>query len=128
MQREDARMARYGRPASVLIIEIARPSDPDDGTASATADATAEATAAIRREARETDRVARFGASRFHVLLPETDERDAAVLAERIARACRATLPDGMDGERAIRVAVASPAGGGTLDEALRLAEARLDA
>ena len=54
----------------------------------------------LRDHARETDRIARVGPTRFHVLLPETSEPEAAVLAERVRATCR---------ERGARSAPACP-------------------
>ncbi len=73
---------------------------------------------AIRKAARETDRVARIGPGRFHVLLPETEEGEAAAVAERIRAAC---------GETPLHVAAASPSRGQTLIDALGLAIARIE-
>lgn len=139
MRHEDERIARYGRPASVLVIEIRTSAS---GGVDHRADMTA-LSAAIREQARETDHVARAGTDRFHVLLPETDEREATFLAERMVRAGREALGGDAapitpgDATKAARVAssevptvrasVASPAGGGTLVEALRVAGRRLD-
>ncbi len=120
VRQEDARVARYGRPASVIVVEITLP------TNGAEERHIARAGSAIRAQARETDRVARVGPMRFHVLLPETDEPEATALAERIARACREALPASIQPETAVRATAASPAGGGTLLDALKLASARI--
>lgn len=119
MRQEDARVARYGRPASVVVVEVTLPAN------GAEERHVARIGAAIRAHARETDRVARIGPTRFHVLLPETDEPEATALAERIARACRDALPAAVP-EASVRAAAASPAGGGTLEDALKRATARL--
>jgi hypothetical protein len=123
MRQEDARVARYGRPASVLVVEITLPAN------GAEERHVARVGSAIRAQARETDRVARVGPMRFHVLLPETDEPEATALAERVARACREALPAGTTtaSESAVRAAAASPSGGGTLADALKVALARID-
>lgn len=112
LHHEDARVARYGRPASVLVIAI-------EGAPGPMAERAAPAVgSAIRRAARETDRVARTGPGRFHVLLPETEEAEATAVAERIRSAC---------GETKLHVASASPTRGQTLIDALALAVARID-
>jgi len=122
LRHEDARVARYGRPASVIVFDV-------QVAASSTDDRhIGRVGAVIRAQARETDRVARVGPTRFQLLLPETDEREAAALAERITRACRDVLSTGSDPTSGIRAAVASPLGGGSLTDALRLARTRLDA
>ena len=122
MRHEDARVARYGRPASVLLVDLATsPAVGEDRHVR-------KVGAAIRAQLRETDRLARVSPTRFHALLPETDEREATALAERVARACREVVSPATDAERVVRTAVASPVGGGSLTDALRLAGARLEA
>lgn len=120
MRQEDARVARYGRPATVIVVELMLPAN------GAEERHIARVGTAIRAQARETDRVARVGPMRFHVLLPETDEPEGTALAERIARACRESLPTTIQSEAVVRAAAASPAGGGTLVDALKVATARL--
>ncbi len=122
VRHEDARVARYGRPAAVLVVDVVVAANGAEDRY------VARLGSAIRTQVRETDRVARVSPTRFHVLLPETDEREATALAERVARACRDVLPTAPAAESVVRAAVASPAGGGTLTEAVRLAQARLDA
>jgi hypothetical protein len=116
LRHEDARMARYARPASVLVVRV-------EVTRAGSVDRVAARIRDILREhARETDRVARAAADRFHVLLPETDAAEAEVLADRIRAACleRATGPAGSATE--VLVVPASPAHGQTLRDALAAA------
>jgi len=116
LRHEDARMARYGRPASVLVIRI-------DANRAGTADRIAGRVGEIVREhARETDRVTRAAADRYHVLLPETDASQADSLAQRIRRACVDRIPGRVEREPEVVVAPASPAHGETLHDALRAA------
>ena len=75
---------------------------------------------------RATDRVARAGPTRFHVLLPETSETEAAVLAERVRSTCATWGSAGPGLPLVIRAATGTPREGGTLHEALRAAQARL--
>lgn len=127
LEHEDARVARYGRPACVLVVHLdvaagahAERADPKRAAAQRADPERVAATLAlaIRAAARETDRVARVGPGRFHVLLPETDETEAAAIAERIRAAC---------GEHPIHLASASPAQGRTLIDSLAVASARLE-
>jgi GGDEF domain-containing protein len=117
---ESARHARYGRPATVVILEVTGPQDSRaiDRTARALADV-------IRAEGRETDRAVRFGALGFRLLLPETGGRAARTLVARIERAFLATL-DGRSPGVNLCTEVAIPIQTGTLEEALADAEARL--
>lgn len=121
LRHEDARIARYARPASVLIVDVAlAPAGGEDRFAGRIG-------AAIRAEARETDRVARVGPARFHLLLPETDEGEASTLADRICRATRDALPGPPGRAVTVRAAVSSSADGGSLVDALGHAERRLE-
>lgn len=112
LHHEDARVARYGRPASVLVVGL------DLASGAAAERAVPGLGMAIRAAARETDRVARVGPARFHILLPETEEVEAGAVAERIRAAC---------GETPIHVASASPTRGQTLVDSLALAVARVE-
>jgi hypothetical protein len=120
LRNEEARMIRYGRPAAVLIVDV-EPASPRQ------LDRIAQVVGAIvRREAREPDRVARMSPGRFHVLLPETQEREAIALGERIQRACTDLAAMSAAGGANVRTAAAGPSAGQTLGDALRAAEARL--
>lgn len=117
---EASRHARYGRPASVLLLELARRPDGRslDGVALALADL-------IRAEARATDRAVRIGPSSFRLLMPETNARAARHAGARLERAFHlvyAGRPDRPD----LRMEVAAPTRGGSLDDALTEAERRL--
>ena len=119
LRHEDARVARYGRPAAVMTVRLRM-------TTSRTADQYAlRIGGAIRQQARETDRVTRAGPDRFHILLPETLETEATVLAERVRKACVALIPGAPGIE--IVVAAASTSSGGTLLDALRAVHARTE-
>lgn len=81
----------------------------------------------LRREARDTDRVARVAPNRFHVLLPETSEEDALRYIDRARRACEvwftgAALPV------KLRIEAASAGRDQSLTEALAAVEDRLSA
>jgi GGDEF domain-containing protein len=123
-RQEGARHARYGRSASVVLIELTGPlaGEATDRIARRLADA-------IRNEARETDRAVRIGALSFRVLLPETGGRAARRFTERLDRAFHA----GPDGEPrtdgiSLCVEIATPARAASLEDALAEAEARLRA
>jgi GGDEF domain-containing protein len=123
LRHEVARLARYGRPASVVVVQL-------HGAATAALDRVAGRVATtIRERARETDRVTRAASDRFHVLLPETDAVDAAAFAERLHTACLERL-DGRAGASAgleVEAVAASPEPGRTLQDALRDAVVRAD-
>jgi GGDEF domain-containing protein len=123
-RHEGARHARYGRSASVVLIDLTGPlvGEATDRVARRLADA-------IRSEARETDRAVRIGALSFRVLLPETGGRAARRFAERLDHAFR-TRPDGEAGIDGIDlcVEIATPARAASLEDALADAEVRLRA
>ncbi len=114
---EDARIRRYHRSATVVIIELegldklALRMGP--GSIERIVPAVADT---IRRGAREADHVARLGTGRFAVLMPETDEIVAINYVERIRRACELWLEAGAV---ALHLAMgwASSAGDGTLTD-----------
>jgi len=121
LRHEDARVARYGRPAAVLAVRLRVPA-PDGVDQYAV-----RIGGTIRQQARETDRVTRFGPDRFHILLPETLEAEATVLAQRVRTACAALMPDAQGSAVEVLVASASTSRGGTLAEALRTVKARVE-
>jgi hypothetical protein len=120
LRLEAARHVRYGRPASVVIIALAR--RPNAAGVDRVARALADV---IRTEIRETDRAVRIGAADFRLLLPETGSRAARTVAERLDRAFRAD-PNGWSGEMGLCIEVASAPRHGSLEEALTEAEQRL--
>ena len=116
LRLEDARLLRYGRPATVLVIRLRVP-------AAGAEDRYAGRVGSIVREhTRETDRVTRAAPDRFQVLLPETDEAEGDILAARIREACgqgiRLRSGHGLE----ISAAAVSPGSGQTLADALRIA------
>lgn len=123
---EDARIGRYGRPATVVIIELdgldrlvgALGQEAGDRVLPALADA-------LGRNARGADHLARLGPARFGVLLPETGEVEAVNYVERIRAVCDLWLESGAI---ALRLAIgwASPAADSNLTAASALATDRM--
>jgi hypothetical protein len=120
LQREAARHARYGHPASVLLIEMS--SDPSGTAPNRTATIVADV---IRTHARATDRAVRVGDRGFRLLLPETGGRAARTVAERITRAFHRN-PDGRSVGVGLSIEVASAQPYAGLEDALLAAERRL--
>ena len=117
LRHEDARIARYGRHAAVLVVRLRM-------HRLETIERYAPRVAAIVREtARETDRVTRAAPDRFHVLMPETSEAEAATLAERVRETCLDLVPGRPGSELEILAVAASPTRGQTLHDALRIAQ-----
>jgi diguanylate cyclase (GGDEF)-like protein len=128
VEDEIARLARYHRPATVMLIELDGLDRLRERLGEAAGARLLVATArTIHAEARAADRCARFGPGRFAILLPETDEIAAINFAERIRADCDRWLEAG---EVALRLAIGwvilVPAEGAT--RAIMEAERRLDA
>jgi GGDEF domain-containing protein len=117
LRQEDARLARYGRPATVLVIRLRVPLPGGEDRYAA------RVGSIVREHARETDRVTRAAADLFHVLLPETEEGEGDVLAGRIREACAQQIRLRSGHGLEIRAAAVSPGVGQTLGDALRIAQ-----
>jgi GGDEF domain-containing protein len=124
---EGARVRRYKRPATIVLVEIAglaplaRQWGPD--VAERTLFVAART---LTKEIRTSDHIARIEAIRFGILLTETTEIAAINFVERARVAC----------ERELRVASeivavafgwASPPAKGDLSDAVTVAEKRLE-
>lgn len=123
---EDARCHRYGRPATVVIIELEGLDrlvgllgrDAGDRILPAVADA-------MSRNARGADHLARLGPSRFGILLPETGEVEAVNYVERVRQACDMWLESGAIALR-LSIGWASPQTDRSLSDAMTLAYERM--
>ena len=123
---EGARVRRYGRPATVVLVEL-------DGLDRMTsilgvdaADRILPAVAdSISRHARGADHVARLGTGRFGILLPETNEVEAVNFVERIRQVCELWLESGAIAMR-LAIGWASPAADDSLGDAFNEAERRM--
>jgi len=123
---EGARVSRYGRTATVVLVEL-------DGLDRMTsilgvdaADRVLPAVAgSISRHARGADHVARLGTGRFAILLPETNEIEAVNFVERIRQVCELWLESGAIAMR-LAIGWASPAPDASLGDAFNEAEQRM--
>ena len=112
---EDARIRRYHRAATIVVIELEGLDKLAERMGPGSIDRIVPAVAdTLRRGAREADHVARLGPGRFAVLMPETDEVLAINYVERVRRACELWLEAGAV---ALHLAMgwASSGGDGTL-------------
>jgi hypothetical protein len=123
LNREEIRVARYGRPATVMIVEVGAHRSPEP--LSVVSDLVGPVLEAIRHEARETDHVVRTSATRFQLLLPETGAADAGHFAERLRDACGERL-NGHGAALHLRVEMVTPGHGMSLADALDATERRL--
>jgi diguanylate cyclase (GGDEF)-like protein len=81
---------RYGRPCTLLVIDIDRFKAINDTYGHAVGDAVLRAIVTVcRRTLRESDLFGRLGGDEFAVLLPETSLAMALVTAERVRAAVR---------------------------------------
>ena len=123
---EDARVRRYRRPATIVMVELDGLDRLTSRLGEAAGDRLIPAVAeTIRRLAREADHVAQLGPGRFGVLLPETDEIQAIHYIERVRRTCDLWLESGAV---ALRLAMgwASASGDDNLHDAGRAATERM--
>lgn len=79
------RSNRTGRPFSIVFVDVDDFKDINDRIGHVEADYTLTAIGrAISAELRGSDLVCRWGGDEFIILLPETDRREAGILAERL--------------------------------------------
>src|SRR5574341_582067 len=89
------RVHRYGRPASLLVMDLDHFKSINDRYGHAAGDVALQAAARLLREhQRGADLAARLGGEEFAMLLPETDLDGAAALAERLRAGCEALRLD----------------------------------
>ncbi len=85
LRREAKRASRSGRPLSLLFMDLDGFKGINDTHGhQAGSRALVEAAIVIRRCARETDVVARFGGDEFAVILPDTGSEGAAAVGDRV--------------------------------------------
>jgi len=84
-ERLIAQSMRYGRPCTLLIIDVDRFKTTNDTHGHVTGDAVLRSIVSVlRRTLRESDLLGRLGGDEFAVLLPETSLAMALVTAERL--------------------------------------------
>jgi diguanylate cyclase (GGDEF)-like protein len=85
LRREAKRASRSGRPLSLVFLDLDGFKGVNDSHGHQTGSAAlVEAATVIRRCARETDVVARFGGDEFAIILPDTGSEGAAAVGERV--------------------------------------------
>lgn len=123
---EDARIARYHHPATVVVFELDGLDRLVERLGREAGDRVLPAVAdTIRRLGRSADHVGRIGPGRFATLLPETDEVAAINYLERVRRACEIWLESGAISLR-LAIGWAGTSGEPTLVEAQRIATNRM--
>lgn len=122
---EVARVGRYQRPATVVLLEIvglddyARAWGPDVASRLFT-----QLARTLSVESRSSDHIARIDRTRFAILLTETDEIAAINFVERVRTSCESELLS--PGIVRIGIGWAGPHGSNDLRAAIDIAERRL--
>jgi two-component system cell cycle response regulator len=92
LDEELVRSHRYGHPVSLVLLDLDHFKQVNDTYGHVTGDAALRQVSSIVTQCvRDTDRAARYGGDELAVLLPETDQVGACVLAERIRARVAAT-------------------------------------
>jgi two-component system, cell cycle response regulator len=88
-----AHARRYSRNCSLILTDIDHFKSVNDTYGHPMGDMVLKGVSRILREtARDTDVVARYGGEEFAIVMPETDTKGAAVIAERIREAVKAEV------------------------------------
>jgi diguanylate cyclase (GGDEF)-like protein len=126
MTDELARQARFGRPVTLVLVDIDHFKVLNDTFGHADGDVVlAQVAELIAQQARSTDSCGRFGGEEFGVVLPEVDTAAGRVLAERI----RNSVEKGFNGTPygvTVSVGVATGNSGVRGDDLVRAADAAL--
>ena len=125
---EDARVRRYHRSATVVLVEIEGLPTLVERLGGDTVGRIVPPVAQnLHRHARQSDRIARLAVGRFGIVLAETDEIQAINYVERIRSACDAWLAAGGVPTRLL-IGWAEANHSRSMDAAVRAAEDRLNA
>ena len=126
LAREAAGAARHGEPFAILIMDLSGFKRVNDELGHDQGDlALCLVAQTIEFQAREEDRLARWGGDEFAALLPHTDTRGAAETAWRYARAVEAVDPGGVHLGVNIGLAV-FPEDGCDVSSLFRVADSRM--
>jgi len=133
LEAETNRARRYGRPLTLLIVDIDWFKKYNDCHRQAKGDELLKKLAGILTgNLRNTDRVYRYGGEEFAILLPETNKENALVVAERLQETIEQEEFEGEtvsqpDKKITVSIGVASyPNDGNFKDELLEFAEAAM--
>jgi diguanylate cyclase (GGDEF)-like protein len=128
LREESARVARFGRPVTVVMAELPQLEGVADRLGRDAADQVVSETARLLvTEGRAADRVAWLGGARFGVLLLETEEVRASGYVDRVRAAADGWLESAGLSVR-LSLGWASPADGGDVMTAAASAQQRMRA
>jgi len=131
LEREIARSARYGRPLSLVMLDVDHFKQINDTLGHLAGDLVLKGLAQrLRPKVRKYDLLARYGGEEFAVVLSETSKKDALEIAEKFRIAVEA-VPFEFGGKSfrvTISAGVASVVNNGLLDpeQLIRVADARM--
>jgi diguanylate cyclase (GGDEF)-like protein len=131
LQDELVRATRYGRPLSVILVDLDHFKRLNDSHGHAAGDRILHVVAGVLRDnVRTVDAVGRYGGEEFLIVVPETEVDAAASLAEKLRRLVGAT-PIVLDDGTRLTVALSAGVAGGLgphlrLDAVVRDADAAL--
>ncbi|WP_052507784.1 GGDEF domain-containing protein [Sphingomonas hengshuiensis] len=130
LDAEHARATRIGAPLSLAIIDLDHFKAINDSLGHQAGDTVLRTVAEALNEAtRATDVPGRLGGEEFGVVMPDTDDRAAAIAAERIRErvaALRSRLPDGNEVPMTVSIGVAQLMPGEDRDTLMARADAAL--
>jgi diguanylate cyclase (GGDEF)-like protein len=103
LTREIKRAVRSRRPVSLALLDIDHFKSYNDQYGHPAGDYLLKSFAQhLKREVRETDSAARYGGEEFALILPDTNEIGALVLAERL----RSSIEAAMHNERSVTASI----------------------
>lgn len=126
LNEELSRQARFGRPVTLVLVDIDHFKMLNDTHGHADGDVVlAQVAELIAQQARSTDSCGRFGGEEFGVVLPEVDTHAGGLLAERIRSAVERHF-EGTAYNVTVSLGIATGNSGVRADDLVRAADAAL--
>ena len=127
LEEETAKVARYGRPLSIIMLDIDNFKRVNDTFGHRAGDEVILSVAhAIMASLRKTDVAGRYGGEEFLVLLPETDLKAAHIVAEKIRNTVALLQFETKDLAVTISAGVAEAEKGESFEALINRADAKL--